>query len=286
VAQQRLSCERCGALNILPPGLKATSCSYCGANQFIESPVQAELVDPQLIALMKIDNRRVVKLVRQWLQKGIFSPDNLLVAGRGMQLRPAYYSCWTFDGTLDLHWACEVTQGSGQYKQWVPMSGKESRFFNDVLVPGVKVIAERELDGLGPFNLLEVEEFKPEQLAGWTAILYDRSLSDASLLAREKVVQKIRPQVYDMIAMGREKRNVDIGGGSWSGMTFKHILLPLWTGSYRYKGKGYRVLVNGQTGKIFGDKPRDMVKLIFSTFISIMFLILIAILFWLLFGNR
>jgi transcription elongation factor Elf1 len=281
-SRQLLRCERCGALNVLPPGLKATSCSYCGANQFVESPEQEELVEPQVIVLMKIVERQAIKAARQWLQKGIFSPDNLLVASRGFQLRPAYYSFWTFDGTVELHWYCEVAQGSGQYRQWVPMSGEEGRFFNDILVPGVKFLTDREITGLAPFNLLDVEAFKPEHLAGWTAIFYDRALSDASLLAREKVVEKFRNQVYDTIAIGREKRNVNIGSGDWSGLTYKHVLLPLWTGSYRYKGKTYHLLINGQTGKIIGDKPRDLVKLIFSTFIAIMLLTLIAILFWLL----
>jgi len=54
-----------------------------------------------------------------------------------------------------------------------------------------------------------------EYLAGWSTIFYDRSLSDASLLAREKVIRKLRLQMYDFVAVGHEKRNVNIGSGGW-----------------------------------------------------------------------
>jgi hypothetical protein len=43
-------------------------------------------------------------------------------------------------------------------------------------------------------------------------------------------------------------------------MTFKNVLLPLWIGTYHYQGKEYKVYVNGQTGKVIGEKPRDWLK--------------------------
>jgi len=46
----------------------------------------------------------------------------------------------------------------------------------------------------------------------------------------------------------------------YSGQTFQLVLLPVWVGAYRYRGKIYRVLVNGQTGKVAGDRPVDQLK--------------------------
>ena len=47
-------------------------------------------------------------------------------------------------------------------------------------------------------------------------------------------------------------------------MTFKHILLPVWTAAYRYRGKSYRFVVNGQTGKVEGERPWSWVKIAFA----------------------
>jgi hypothetical protein len=160
------------------------------------------------------------------------------------------------------------------------------RFFNDVLVSGVKALSERELASIEPFNLVDVEEFQPGYLAGWPAIFYDRPLSEASLLGRQKVVKQMRSQLYDVIEIGHEKRNVNIGGGSWSGMTYKHILLPIWMGTYKFQGEEYHVLVNGQTGKVGGSKPRDAVKLLYAFLSTLMFLLLILALYWLISGRE
>lgn len=284
-AQHRLSCQHCGALTILPPGRKAMQCAYCGSNQLVESSEYQELIDPQVIAVMQIDEKAAVQRVQEWLGKGVFTPDTLTMAGQRVRLRPAYYSFWTFDGTIEVRWTCEVAEGSGNSKRWTPRSGVEMQFFSDALVQGVKALSDRELASIEPFNLVEVEQFKAGHLAGWPAIFYDRSLSDASLVGRQKVMKQMRSQLYDLIEIGREKRNVNFGAGSWSGLTFKHILLPIWMGAYQFQGKEYHVLVNGQTGKVGGDKPRDTFKLIFAILIAAMFILLLLALYWVFSGQ-
>jgi hypothetical protein len=93
-----------------------------------------------------------------------------------------------------------------------------------------------------------------------------------------------RPQILDSIEVGREKRNLSLGESRWSGLTFNHILLPLWTGEYRFQGKIYSIMINGQTGEATGEKPRDAVKIVFICMIGLLFVILINFLF-LLFGG-
>ena len=38
-------------------------------------------------------------------------------------------------------------------------------------------------------------------------------------------------------------------------------LLPIWIATYSYKGQSMRLLVNGQTGSVGGDIPRDWKKI-------------------------
>lgn len=279
-AQQQLKCERCGALNVLPPGQRAAECSYCGSNQLVQSPEQADLIEPQAIAVVTLDETTATDIARRWLGKGLFAPDSLAQSGSSVRLRSAYYSCWTFDGTVEARWTCEVAEGDGNSKRWLPINGVEGRFFNDVLVSGIKALPTRELERLEPFNLHDLQEFKPDYLAGWPAILYDCSLSDASLIGREKALHTLRPELYSTVAMGQEKRNVNISAGGWSGMTFKHILVPLWIGTYRHAGQEYRLLINGQTGKVSGQKPRDNFKAFMAVGIVFMLLVLALLAYW------
>jgi DNA-directed RNA polymerase subunit RPC12/RpoP/ribosomal protein S27AE len=280
-AQHRLSCERCGALTLLPPTLKADQCPYCGSNRLIESAETTELVDPQVVALMKIDENEAYARVRKWLKKGFFSPGDLALRAGGLRLRPAFYPVWTFDGTLEISWVCEVNVGSNDHPRWVTRNGVEAEMFDDVLVPGMKALKLSELVAVEPFNLKDVIEFHPEYVAGWPVLSYDRPLSDASLLARERVIKDIQRGLSYRIEAGEKKRNLRTGAGQWSGITFKHLLLPMWTGTYRYQGKEYSLMVNGQMGKVAGKKPRDTTKIVVtiagSVFLGLLLILALAI---------
>ncbi len=271
-AEQQFKCEKCGALSVLPPGQSAVQCPYCASNQMVQSDEHNQLVPPNAVILMKLDEAEAIKQANHWLGRGMFAPDTLHGSQYTMRLRPAYYSCWTFDGTVEMRWSCEVSDGSGNSKRWIHTNGVEARFFNDILVSGVKSLPNRELERLGPFELALGEVFQPDYLAGWPAILYNISLSDASLSGRELVLRRLRPQLQDLIEPGREKRNLSVGSGNWSGLTFKHVLVPLWLGEYSHQGKSYRLYVNGQSGKVVGEKPRDTLKVVMSIVIGLLLL--------------
>jgi hypothetical protein len=193
----------------------------------------------------------------------------------------AYYPFWTFDGTVEIDWRCEVNEGSSRNPKWAPCNGSEFQNFDDILVPGLHSMTPEMVASVEPFKLKDVVEFNPDFLVGWQALSYDRTLADASLLAREKVITGLRRALNSRIEPGKEKRNIDHGGGKWSGLTFKLALLPLWVGAYAYQGKLHRVLVNGQTGKVGGSKPSDRVKVIGIVIAALLLMLIIAALIYL-----
>jgi len=136
-AEQQFKCEKCGALSVLPPGQSAVQCPYCASNQMVQSQEHDQLVPPNVVILMKLDEAEAIQQANRWLGRGMFSPDTLHSSSQHtMRLRPAYYSCWTFDGTVEVRWSCEVADGSGRDKRWMPSRGVETRFFNDISVSG------------------------------------------------------------------------------------------------------------------------------------------------------
>jgi DNA-directed RNA polymerase subunit RPC12/RpoP len=259
-AQHRLSCSQCGAVLILAVAEKSNQCPYCGSRQLIESVETGELIDPQVIGLAKLNTQKAIQYLKNWLDKGLFTPDDLKNLARPSFLRPAYYPFWTFDGTCEMHWSCEVNSGIGSYPDWNIREGVECEMFDDIMVSGLHNLSRKQLAEIEPFQLKEVVEFEPECLAGWNVLAYDIPLSDASLTAREIVARKLRRTLYQRVRIELQKRNLQAGAIEWSGLTFKHVLLPLWVGTYHYREQNYRILINGQTGKISGEKPRDRIK--------------------------
>jgi len=258
--QSRLTCEQCGVTILLPPGQTAESCPYCASTRFVTSSSLVEMVDPQLIGLFKIDPQNAAKGIKTWLGKGLLAPDELAVQHAGMQLHPAYYPFWLFEGTLEVPWFCDVNEGTSRLPQWEAHTGSQFEKFKDFIIPGLRKMSPVELAGIEPFNLNELVEFSPDSLAGWVAVTYDHPLADASLRAREKILKKVQRTLSRLVEPGHPKRNFSTGEGKWSGLTYKLALLPIYIGNYPFQGKRYRLLVNGQTGKVGGKKPVDTLK--------------------------
>ena len=70
----------------------------------------------------------------------------------------------------------------------------------------------------------------------------------------------------------------DIGGDAqrihdiqtrYGDVSFKHILLPVWVASYRYGGKAYQFVVNGQTGEVQGERPYSWIKIAIAVLIGL-----------------
>jgi hypothetical protein len=149
-----------------------------------------------------------------------------------------------------------------------------------VVIPGLKKISKHDLARIEPFKLTDLVEFLPEYLAGWVALTYDQPLADASLRAREKVIQKVRSSLPGLVEPTRQKRNFSIGAGKWSGLTYKLGLLPIFIGNYPFQGKRYRILVNGQTGKVGGEKPVDTLKIAMIIVTGVILFAVIVLIFW------
>ena len=101
--------------------------------------------------------------------------------------------------------------------------------------------------------------YTPEFLAGFQAEGYTVALSDGWREAQDRMSNVIREDVRRDIG-GDEQRIHDMDT-DWSDETFKHILLPVWMAAYKYNGKSYRFLVNGQTGEVQGERPWSVWKI-------------------------
>jgi hypothetical protein len=48
---------------------------------------------------------------------------------------------------------------------------------------------------------------------------------------------------------------------SYSAITYKLVLLPVWIAHYLHGGKTWQVLVNGAGGKVLGERPYSVAKI-------------------------
>lgn len=281
-ASERLyACGQCGAHTLLPPGVTSAECPFCAAPALVQAADETATLPPQGIIPMAFTAEQAQARLRHWLSDSWLAPNNLLALARSPQLHPAYVPFWTFNATLEAHWSAEVRVGSGKYARWEQRHGSRIKFFTEELAPGLKALPDDLLRGILPFDLKHLLVFKPEYLAAWPTALYDRPLAEASLLARERMVQAARRDLLITAAPGQTVRNLEVSTGAFTGQTFKLVLLPVWLGAYTYQGQTFRVAVNGQTGQVHGHKPIDNGKVALLAAAGLALLALLGTALWL-----
>ena len=94
-------------------------------------------------------------------------------------------------------------------------------------------------------------------LADWPVEVYQISMSDASLVARQIALKQAQEHTLSHSLAGERVRDLRFNTMGMIIETYKLALLPVWVTNYRYKDNRYPLLVNGQTGTIGGDVPRS-----------------------------
>ena len=69
--------------------------------------------------------------------------------------------------------------------------------------------------------------------------------------------------------IGGDRQQIHQMSTKVSDVTFKHILLPVWMAAYKYRGKTYRFVVNGQSGKVQGERPWSAWKITIAVLLGL-----------------
>jgi DNA-directed RNA polymerase subunit RPC12/RpoP len=257
-AERVFTCSKCGGGTVLPAGQTSSTCLFCGSAALVAAEVDADLIAPQAIIPMQQTAESIGRRVRAWLSRDLFAPDSLTKLARGDGLKPVYVPFWSFNVTVTAYWRGQVTEGTDRHWSW--RDGDTTFFYTGFLQLGTRVLPADLLRGIGAFDLAKLVRYKPEFLAGWPAGTYNVSLTQATLDMRAAVVADVTKKLYKQAMPGRSVAQVQMVRPEYSGQTFQLLLLPIWVGNYQYQGKTYRVLANGQTGQVAGDKPVDSLK--------------------------
>ncbi len=268
---QVVHCEACGANVDFDPGQHAALCPFC-ATPMVADTTPDRHIKPQGLLPFAIDAREAQARVTRWLGRLWFAPSGLKQFARARgALSGVYTPWWTFDARTETAYAGErgdtyfvtVRGKDGKPQQvprirWSPARGRVARDFDDVLTCGSTTLPEAQGGGfgggsLGGWDLSDLRPYSRDWLAGFRAEAYTIDLRAAYGAARAEMEGVIAMDVRR--AIGGDQQRVHRMDTRVSGVTFKHVLLPVWIGAYRWKGSSFRVVVNGRTGAVRGQRP-------------------------------
>jgi DNA-directed RNA polymerase subunit RPC12/RpoP len=275
-------CPNCAAQIEFDSDLHAAECPFCATPVVTDTGTHRH-IKPQGLLPFALDERAGRDAMTQWLGDLWFAPNGLQqYASKGRRLTGIYVPYWTFDAQTvsdyqgeqgtDYYETRQVTRdGKTETEQvrrtrWRHVRGRVSRFFDDVLVLASHSLPKRYTDALEPWDLTAMEPYRPEYLAGFRAEGYQVDLTDGFQEARAVMDRQITRDVKFDIGGDRQRiHNIDT---QISDVTFKHVLLPVWMAAYKYKGKSYRFVVNGRTGRVQGERPWSAWKITFAVILG------------------
>ena len=265
-------CTSCGAEVEFEPGIHAAQCPFC-ATPIVGDPGAHRHIKPRALVPFAISESEARAAMHKWLGRLWFAPSGLAqYARKGRRMEGIYIPYWTYDARTRSAYSGErgrirvETRRNGkgetetvQHVDWVPVSGRVARNFDDVLVAGSDSLPAPMMQGLPPWDLSRLEPYRADYLAGLRAEVYRIGLEDGFADARRQMDAMILRDVR--LDIGGDLQRVHRVRTEIGGVTFKHILLPIWVGVYRYRGEAYRILVNGQSGRVQGARPWSVWKI-------------------------
>jgi DNA-directed RNA polymerase subunit RPC12/RpoP len=238
------------------------ACAYCGSPlqradaQRAEQRIAADAVLP-----FAIERDAARPAVRRWLRSLWFAPRGFTRSEVPDRVTSVYLPYWAFDAATFTRYAGErgsAARGENELR-WQAVAGTFQRLFADVPVAADSALSRPILQGLEPWPLADVRPYAPELLAGHLAKTYDIPLAEGWKLGRDRIEDALRLQVKRRI--GGDRQRIHTLWTRFDALSYKHVLLPVWLLTLSHGGRPYRVVVNGATGEVQGERAWSASKI-------------------------
>lgn len=295
VEKKTVICKACGAESVYDALEISAVCPFCGSNQVMEASDQNTMA-PGGVVPFQITDKQASSLFQTWIKRKWFCPKLAKESAKAKNFKGIYLPYWTFDAQTHSKYQGEFGRDKVKKRSdgktevvttWHSVRGTHSEFFDDELVCGSTNHNQSMLQGIEPYRTVENKAYQPEYVAGFAAERYSIGIKEAWQMAKDSIKYKLRGNIERKI---RRENNADRVrhlriDSTFSKLTYKYLLLPVWISSYKYKDKVYQFMVNGQTGKVSGKTPISIPKVIITVVAVIVLIGLLNILMSLRYGS-
>lgn len=291
-------CQSCGATVTFTPPEVARQCDFCGVQIVAQAKSADPILAPEALLPFRYTQSQANDGLRKWLGSRWFAPNALKNFARPDAIHGVYLPFWTYDTNTTSYYTGErgehyyvtetyhETDAQGRsvqrsrqvrHTRWHAASGTVARWFDDVLVAATVSLPQNRLEALEPWDLAELQPYDPAFLSGFKAQRYQVELGQGFERVKQVAAGVIEGDVRASI--GGDEQRIHNVATHYSGITFKHLLLPVYSGAYRFNQKIYQIVVNGRTGEIQGDRPYSVWKIALLVTAMLFIVLIIALVF-------
>jgi predicted RNA-binding Zn-ribbon protein involved in translation (DUF1610 family) len=287
-----VDCPSCGAQTRFEGHVVGDACAFCASPLLVEQARVQRLIRAQAVLPFALDKTAAQRVFAQWVGSRWFAPNALKATVREVDgVKGLYLPWWTYDAnTITTYRGERGTQRRVQDNRpnataqagaattrvvtdWSPASGAVPVGFDDILIAGSPSIAPHLARVLDQWDLSRLRPPADEVLAGFGVEVYRTGLEDGFAQARARMQSAIDGAIRRDI--GGDAQRIHAQQTVVDDIRFKHLLMPVWIGSYRFSGKPYQMIVNGQSGEVEGDRPWSKWKIALAVLLVLVVLLVL-----------
>ena len=274
-------CKNCGAEIVGDASTIATFCLYCKSPMIIKARMQGEF-SPRYVIPFKLDQKQAKTLYAKWIKGHFLAPKAFKQDEEIEKIRGVYAPFWLYGsdnvrvymagvGTTTRSWRSGDIEYTETSYYDVVRDGTIS--YQNVPVDSSTKMDDTAMNAIEPFQFEEMREFSMDYMTGFFAERFDQTKEELQERAKARMRDYARNKMRGTISYsGYNSRTEQI---DFQNVNADYTLLPVYLLTNIYQGKAMQYVVNGQTGKIYGDVPVSKARMaaVFGTAFMIIWLL-------------
>lgn len=269
------TCPNCGAETACDEATISHTCVYCHSPVILKGKLSGQMM-PDKIVPFKFSKDEAKAKFMQFAKKKMFVPNEFKSEKHASLITGVYFPFWVTDADTNGDMQADATKvkvwrvGDTQYTETSKFKIQRNGFihFEDIVSSALndpeKEISDCDkeiLEGILPFPSDSLEKFAMPYLSGFSA--KKRNIERETL--SDEVKKRINDYAKTLLSrtvsgyatVTPTKVNVKIHKSTW-----EYALMPVWMLNYVTPKKTYKYAMNGYTGKIYGEFPLSIPKLL------------------------
>jgi len=253
------SCESCGGEIYTDANTSATVCPYCG-NAVILKGRLSGVLKPDRVIPFKQTKEEALDMLQKHIKSNKFVAKGFLDEKKLEEIKGLYVPYWVYDAEMTVNITYDGVRESKsgnrtERKHYCVKRGGEIAY-DHIPVDGSVKMSDSLMESIEPFDHSKSEEFKTGYLTGYVADKYDVSQERAARRARRRM-EEGAAQAFQKTVHGYTY--VDVMGveSKFNKSNVDYVLYPVWLINTEWNGKNYTFAMNGQTGKMSGNLPKN-----------------------------
>ncbi len=280
-ARTGVVCDRCDWRYLVPEEVTLRACPHCGSTGLVhldgDSAEQPTSAPPELVVPFGVSPAALAQQIAAFAVGIPYPPPDLVAAVLQQRVQRLYVPMWLVDADVTAEWSAEAgfdyevvshqeryTDGAGWRTaevretrvRWEPRVGKLERHYDNVVAPALESQAAIQRV-LGSFRWGDALSLDEASFSDAVVRIPDRTPEsawpDAEAALQQRAAEECRT------AAGADHVRSYRWSPAYSGHAWTLMLLPILASAYLDDdGLPQRVLIHGQTGRIYGAKRGSM----------------------------